>query len=45
LSFTDLVAQYLFERRKIEAINQPPPVNPGRKIDRTSPDQATFAYV
>lgn len=45
LRFTDLVAQYLFERRKIGTIDQPPPVNPSRKKDRTSPDQMTFAYV
>ena len=44
LRFTNLVAQYLFERRKIRTIDQPPPANPSRKKDKTSPDQATFAY-
>lgn len=44
LRFTDLVAQCLFERRRIEAIHKPPPVNPSRKQERTSPHQLRFAY-
>lgn len=44
LRFTDLVSQCLFERRRIEAINKPPPVNPGRRSNRTSPNQLDFAY-
>ncbi|TPJ75872.1 IS4 family transposase, partial [Mesorhizobium sp. B2-6-2] len=44
LRFTDLVTQCLFERRRIEAINKPPPVNPSRRMDRTSPNQLGFAY-
>jgi putative transposase len=44
LRFTDLVAQCLFQRRRIEAIDQPPPVNPGRRTQSTSPNQMTFRY-
>ncbi|GAC1664748.1 MAG: IS4-like element ISRm16 family transposase [Candidatus Dormibacteraceae bacterium] len=44
LRFTDLVTQCLFERRKIEAIHKPPPVNPSLRRDPTSPDQMAFAY-
>jgi putative transposase len=44
LRFTDLVAQYLFHRRRIEAIDKPPSSNPTGKIDRTSPDQMSFSY-
>jgi putative transposase len=44
LRFTELVAQYLFTRRKIEAIDKPPPVNPSRRRDRSSPDQLGFSY-
>ena len=44
LRFTDLVTQCLFERRRIEAIDQPPPVNPSRRSRQTSPDQMTFRY-
>jgi IS4 transposase len=45
LRFTELVMQFLFERRRIDAIDKPPPVNPNRRRDRTSPDQIGFAYV
>ena len=45
LSFTELVMQFLFERRRIYAIDKPPPVNPKRLRDRTSPDQIGFSYV
>jgi putative transposase len=44
LRFTDLVVQCLFERRRIEAIDKPPPVNPSRPRDRTSPNQIGFTY-
>jgi putative transposase len=44
LRFIDLVTQCLFERRKIEAIDKPPPVNPSRRKDRSSPNQMVFAY-
>ena len=39
LRFVDLVAQCIFERRDIAAIDKPPPVNPSKKRDRFSPNQ------
>lgn len=45
LRFTDLVAQCIFERRKIAAIDKPPPVNPSLRRDRNSPNQMSFCYV
>jgi putative transposase len=44
LRFTDLVIRCLFDRRRIEAIEKPPPINPNRKKDRSSPDQIAFCY-
>jgi putative transposase len=44
LRFTDLVAQCLFERRQIAAIDRPPPVNPHLRRNRSSPDQMSFGY-
>jgi putative transposase len=44
LRFTELVARCLFDRRKIETIDKPPPVNPSRRKDRSSPDQIAFTY-
>lgn len=44
LRFTDLVAQCLFERRSIAAIDKPPPVNPSIRRAQTSPDQLRLAY-
>ncbi|UCI05006.1 IS4 family transposase [Mesorhizobium sp. B1-1-8] len=44
LRFTDLVSQCLLERRRIEAINKPPPINSSRRRDRTSPNQLGFDY-
>ncbi|MER9953207.1 IS4 family transposase [Mesorhizobium sp. M0047] len=44
LRFTELVAQYLFGRRKINAIDKPPPVNPSRPRDRSSLNQMAFIY-
>lgn len=43
LRFTDLVAQYLFQRRRI-AIDKPPPINPSRRQQRISPNQIGFTY-
>ena len=46
LRFTDLVAQCIFERRHIAAIDKPPPVNPSH--DETEPslrNQMSLAYV
>ena len=45
LRFTDLVRKFLFERRKLAAIEKPPPVHPNRKRDRNSPNQMSFRYV
>jgi putative transposase len=45
LRFTDLLAQCLFERRRIEAIDKPPPVNPSKRCNRTVPGQMSFSYV
>jgi putative transposase len=44
LRFTDLVARCLFERRAPATIQTPPPTNPNRKRDRTSPHQLDFPY-
>ncbi|BCH14523.1 IS4 family transposase [Mesorhizobium sp. L-2-11] len=44
LRFTELVAQYLFGRRKLHTIDKPPPVNPSRPKDRASPNQMAFIY-
>ncbi len=44
LRFIELVAQCLFDRREIAAINKPPPVNPRKKRDRSSPDQYELNY-
>ena len=45
LRFAGLVASFLFERRSLAAIEKPPPTNPSRKRDRSSPDQIELAYV
>lgn len=44
LRFTDLVGQCLLDRRQIAAIEKPPPVNPGARRDRSSPNQLSFRY-
>ena len=44
LRFHDLVAQFIFERRNLAAIDKPPPVNPSKRRDRTVPNQIAFAY-
>jgi putative transposase len=44
LRFTDLVAQCLFERRHIAAIERPPPVNPSHRKPPCSPNQMAFHY-
>jgi putative transposase len=44
LRFINLVTQCLFERRRIETIDKPPPVNPSRKRDRSCPEQTAFSY-
>ena len=45
LRFADLVTQCLFERRQIGAIESPPPVNPAKRKNRTSPNQMSFIDV
>jgi putative transposase len=44
LPSTDLVRKFLFERRHLAAIEKPPPVNPSRKQDKSSPDQLSLCY-
>jgi putative transposase len=44
LRLLDLVGQCLFERRRFETIDKPPPVNPGRKRDGISIHQMSFLY-
>ncbi len=44
LRFTDLVNQCLFQRKRITAIDKPPPVNPSRPKPRTHPSQMEFLY-
>jgi putative transposase len=44
LRFLDLLTQCIFDRRDIAAIDKPPPVNPSKKRNRTSPDQYGLCY-
>jgi IS4 transposase len=44
LRFTELVGALLFERRRIAAIDTPPPVNASRKPNRLNPAQLAFHY-
>jgi putative transposase len=44
LRYTELIAQCLFERRHIGAIDIPPPTNPTKKHNTQSPDQIAFFY-
>jgi putative transposase len=44
LRFTELVGQFLFARRRLAAIDEPPPANPSVKRDRTDPNQLDFCY-
>ena len=44
LRFTELVGQFLFARRRLAAIHEPPPVNPSVRRDRTDPNQLAFGY-
>lgn len=45
IRFADLVAQCLFDRRRIAAIETPPPVNPSTRQPRNSEHQLRFANV
>ena len=44
LRFTELVGAFLFDRRRLGAIDIPPPTNPSRKRDRSILLQLGFAY-
>jgi len=44
LRFTDLVREFLFARRRIAAIETPPPAHPNKKRDRADPNQLAFSY-
>jgi putative transposase len=44
LRFTDLVIQCLFQRKRIDAIDKPPPVNPSRPKSTINPNQMEFFY-
>jgi len=44
LRFTELVGVFLFARRRLAAIDTPPPINPSRKRDRSNPNQMAFHY-
>lgn len=44
LRLAELVAQFLFTRRSLATIDKPPPINPSRRIGKTSPDQIEFCY-
>jgi len=44
LRLAELVRQFLFTRRSLAAITQPPPVNASQPRPRNSPDQLEFCY-
>ena len=44
LRFSELVGVFLFDRRRLAAIDEPPPINPNKKRDQTSPNQLAFQY-
>ena len=44
LRFTELVGHFLFSRRYLATINEPPPINPSARRDRTDPNQLAFSY-
>ena len=44
LRFTELVGHFLFDRRRLAAIDVPPPPNPSKIRDRTDPNQLAFCY-
>jgi len=44
LRFSELVGDFLFDRRRLAAIHAPPPTNPTRKRDRATPNQMAFCY-
>ena len=44
LRFAELVGLFLFDRRRLAAIDTPPPTNPSRKRDQSNPNQMAFHY-
>lgn len=44
LRFAELISQFLFTRRPIAQIDQPPPVNPSQCKPRRNPDQMELCY-
>jgi putative transposase len=44
IRLAELVRQFLFTRRSLATITKPPPVNPGTRQPRVSPDQLEFCY-
>jgi IS4 transposase len=44
IRLAELVRQFLFSRRSIATITKPPPVNPSKRQQRTSPDQLELCY-
>ncbi len=45
LRFSELVGVFLFDRRRLAAIDEPPPTNPNKKRDQASPNQLAFRSV
>ena len=44
LRLAELVSQFLFTRRSIATITKPPPINPSKRQQRTSPNQLELCY-
>jgi len=44
LRFSELAGVFLFQRRRLAAIDAPPPINPTRKRDQSHPNQKAFCY-
>jgi putative transposase len=44
LRFTELVGVFLFDRRRLAAIDAPPPTHPNKKRDQASSNQMAFHY-
>ena len=44
LRFTELVGLFLFDRRRLAAIDEPPPINSGSKRQSSNPNQLAFSY-
>ncbi len=44
LRFAELVGRFLFDRRRLAAIDIPPPPNPSKKRDKSNPNQLAFRY-